>query len=179
MPVPIIEIPTLNSKDQIRFWSKANLTANPERCWEWNAAKSKEGYGRFSLNYKEKYMAHRLAFVLHHKKPINKLLVCHTCDNPSCINPSHLFLGTHLDNFKDMKEKGRSCKGNRSRNYLYPEKRQKGESNGSSKLKEHQIIEIRNKYDNENMSSKEIANQYGVHETTINNIVKRKKWKHI
>lgn len=179
MPLPIIKIPNIKKKDQIRFWSKAQLTANPETCWEWGAAKDKKGYGRFSLNFKEKYMAHRMAYFLHNKKPIGNLLVCHNCDNPGCINPNHLFLGTHADNFNDMKKKGRSCKGERHRNQKYPEKRQRGETNGASVLNDGQVLAIRQEYSTGSFMIKEVAHKYGVSATATSQIIHRKTWKHI
>jgi hypothetical protein len=75
-------------------------------CWEWKNYCNKDGYGRVRYNGK-KHLAHRVSYEIF-KKPFNKsLLVCHTCDNPSCINPEHLFLGTHQDNVSDCKNKGR------------------------------------------------------------------------
>lgn len=87
-----------------RFWKKVKKS---EGCWEWLAVVSSRGYGTFSLNYKS-VSAHRYSYQLHFGEIPDGLLVCHTCDNPRCVNPDHLFLGTSLDNNHDMIKKGRS-----------------------------------------------------------------------
>ena len=85
-----------------RFWNKVDKSG---ACWEWTASKDKDGYGLFHFNRKQ-VRAHRFAFGLDN---IPKgMAVCHTCDNPGCVNPDHLFLGTNLDNTQDMISKGRN-----------------------------------------------------------------------
>lgn len=85
-----------------RFWSKVDKTG---QCWIWTAAKNK-GYGIFSIGKKNKF-AHRVSYELFYKSSIDGILICHKCDNPSCVNPQHLFLGTHHDNTMDAMAKGR------------------------------------------------------------------------
>jgi len=75
-------------------------------CWEWVGTKTKQGYGQF-LGQR----THRIAYELYNETNIGPYQVLHTCDNPSCVNPEHLFLGTHTDNMADMKSKGRSRNG--------------------------------------------------------------------
>lgn len=91
-----------------RFWNNVDLpfNATDEDCWLWKAAKDSCGYGRMSVNNTNSTM-HRLSFELHKGSIPSGMLVCHTCDTPSCVNPSHLFLGTEKDNMRDMKSKGR------------------------------------------------------------------------
>lgn len=95
-----------SDKDLNRFFSYVEFT---EGCWEWAASKSRKGYGRFS--YKHKTLgAHRAAFFIFNGWINGNLLVCHTCDNPSCVNPDHLFIGTSSDNARDRDKKGRNAK---------------------------------------------------------------------
>ena len=90
-----------------RFWYHVNKT---DGCWEWTGYRDKVGYGRFKMGTKKVFMSHRAAYTLF-KGPIpDGLLVCHRCDNPSCVNPDHLFLGTHLDNNLDCVNKDRKGK---------------------------------------------------------------------
>jgi transposase-like protein len=86
-------------------------------CWIWTRAKDKKGYGRFGLMYKL-ILAHRFSFLVYKFDP-KKLMVCHTCDNPSCVNPEHLFLGKSVDNVKDMINKKRYNAGSKGHDYYY------------------------------------------------------------
>jgi len=82
----------------------------PDDCWEWLASKDSWGYGQITIN-KKKTQASRYAYQLfkNNGQPIpSNLFVCHHCDNPGCVNPNHLFLGTHTDNMQDMLRKGRN-----------------------------------------------------------------------
>lgn len=92
------------SKDIARFWSKVKISSDTQTCWEWQAGKI-EGYGSIRINGKN-CRAHRFSWLIAHGDP-GKLHVLHTCDNPACVNPNHLFLGTHLQNMQDKHAKGR------------------------------------------------------------------------
>lgn len=90
-----------------RFWSKVRKL-KPHECWEWQASRVSAGYGKISLPHSRQLEgAHRVAWKLTNGPIPDGLFVLHRCDNPPCCNPSHLFLGTHADNMKDMTAKGR------------------------------------------------------------------------
>lgn len=88
-----------------RFWEKVEKT---ETCWIWKAFKNKQGYGRIGLSSGKCINAHRVSYVIHKGKIPEDQFICHTCDNPSCVNPDHLFAGTRQDNIDDMIIKKRS-----------------------------------------------------------------------
>ncbi len=93
-------------QDINHYWLGVDLSGGEDACWEWLGATSSGGYGHLSFAGR-RYGAHRLAYELFHGKFPTELKVLHSCDNPLCCNPKHLFLGTQLDNMRDMKAKGR------------------------------------------------------------------------
>ena len=138
-----------------RFFNKT------ENCWEWSGSLRGKGYGGFSLNNKTK-IASRVSYELY-KEPIPKgLLVCHTCNNPKCVNPDHLYLGTYSDNTQQAVQENRQ--------YIA-----KGEANGSSKLTEDQILLIRK----DHRAQRAIAKDYGCSQLHISRIKRKLVWKHL
>lgn len=133
-------------------------------CWIWERAKTDLGYGIFCVGRKN-YSAHRYSYELTNGPIPKGLFICHKCDNPSCINPDHLFAGTPLDNIRDAIAKGR----------LKP----KGEDRSSAKLKNEDVLEIRESYKSKLENQYELARRFNVSRSLITHIVNRKAWTHI
>ena len=111
-----------------RFWKKVRKTAEAG-CWLWTGSTIKGGYGTIKVNGVV-MLAHRVSWILAGRELPGSLWVLHDCDTPPCVNPDHLFLGTHQDNVDDKVQKGRSH-------------RPTGEKNPSAKLTRKQVEEIR------------------------------------
>jgi hypothetical protein len=147
-----------------RFWAKVNKTG-PDDCWEWSKqGRDSWGYGQLK-KLGHCYKAHRLSWEIH-CGPIPKgLMVLHHCDNPPCVNPAHLFLGTTSDNSADMVAKRRSA-------------RRLGEINSQARLTVLNVLNIRN-LARRGFSYSEIAPLYKISQSNVSLIVKRVTWKHV
>lgn len=150
----------LSAKYAERFWSKVNI-AGPDDCWEWTASRDKDGYGRFCMEGRRR-RANRIAYMFANGFDPCRLGVLHTCDNPACCNPNHLWLGTCLDNNKDRERKHRSAD-------------LRGENAHTVKLTEEQVRYIRQSND----TGISLANQFDVTPSNISLIRNRKNWRHL
>ncbi len=145
-----------------RFWEKVQKT---DGCWLWTAGKIKAGYGILAVreNCKTIYArAHCFSWELHFG-PVNGKHVCHTCDNPACVRPDHLFLGTHAENMADMVRKGRN---------------QHGETHSNAKLTAAQVAEIRERR-KEGAPQEDLARQFGISRGHVSGIVNGHAWKDV
>ncbi len=145
-----------------RFWAKVDRKGDSE-CWPWTGSKCSLGYGMMrGLNGDIRDRAHRISWKIHNGVQVpDKLCVCHSCDNPSCVNPSHLWLGTRSQNTQDMIAKGR---------------------NGARKIRQFtdtQIRYMRQLYTASIKSYYKLAKRFGVSHSTIAGIIKRKTYKDV
>lgn len=153
-----------------RFWININKEIsdtfyNGSRCWEWIGKLGTKGYGQYIYNGRD-VSAHRYSYFINFGEFDTKLHVLHHCDNRKCVNPSHLFLGTNLDNVRDMVKKGRQS---------HPI----GEANGRSKITEKDVIKIYKMYDSGKYKQNEIAEIFGLAECSITFILTGKSWNHL
>jgi hypothetical protein len=206
----------LAPSDEVKFWSRVNKTGptqpNMESpCWIWTAGKFGSGYGAIKIHNKQ-LKAHRVAWTIYngqipHNDSAHGFFVCHRCDVPACVNPSHLFLGTNAENMRDMTAKNRQAKGVKHGSYLhperracgarsgarlhpesrargdrngsrlYPERRPRGETNPAAKLTDTQVIDIRELHAAGGISQRRLAERFNVSRSLIGLIVHRKIWK--
>ncbi len=162
----------------------------PNGCWFWLAAKTENGYGKCWFSGKL-HQAHRISLFLFKGFDLySPELGCHNCDNQFCVNPDHLFIGTHQDNVDDCIRKGR-FHGMRQSNKPRPLDHTllrgrrgdyqipcRGSDNPRVKLNESDVIWIRQNYRNP-YSAKELAEKYSVNSSTITRIANGKRWKHL
>lgn len=148
-------------QDEERFWGKVDKRG-PAECWPWLGACGPHKRGQFWINKKLKKASHFSWKAEHGEWPPRGMNVLHKCDNPNCVNPSHLFLGTQMDNVRDMisKKRGRSPHGR---------------SCHSSRLTETEVLSIRS----DGRPVPVLAKTYGISDTSIRKIIDRRSWKHV
>lgn len=151
-----------------RFWMYVDRSGD---CWIWHGTLASNGYGRFSMNGHADG-AHRYSWQFAHGPIPAGLVVCHRCDNPPCVNPEHLFLGTPADNMADRDAKGRGFKVGQLPSVLRPH----GELHYRAKLTADQVREIRS-LRIEGHSLSRLASRFGVGKNTIARAAKQQSWK--
>ncbi len=152
-----------------KFWEKVNKT---DGCWLWTGSIEPGGYGMMmltdkSIGLRSSVKVHKISWKLHFGDIPDGLCVCHRCDVPACVRPDHLWLGTHAQNMRDMKEKKR-----------HPGCPQfKGEDNPASKLTVNGVRIIRSRYSSGDCTLQMLASEFGVSFQTISLVVNNKIWK--
>lgn len=151
-----------------RFWEKVTKT---DSCWLWNSTLSSMGYGVIGIRTRDRrknsmVYAHRFSYELHNGTFDKSLVVCHKCDNPKCVRPEHLFVGTQTDNMRDCANKGRLRPGNT-----------RGTNNGNAKLDAETVQAIRSARGIRRAGI--LAKDFGVSRCTVNDVWRGRTWKHV
>lgn len=147
-----------------RFWSKVDRSGGPSACHPWTAGRAEDGYGRFSDRGSHNVLANRVALSLHlGHEPVG--LALHTCDNPPCCNPAHLYDGTHAQNMADARARGR----------------RRGSRNGNARLTAAQVAEIRvaacaGRYKRGLNVQRELALRFGITQGMVSKIARGENW---
>jgi endonuclease YncB( thermonuclease family) len=144
-----------------RFWSKVQKTDGPNDCWLWQGARHDKGYGHFRLHGRVEKAA-RVAWALTRGSIPDGVFVCHCCDNPPCVRPDHLFLGTDDENRADRQSKERQARGERA---------------GRVRLTADAVREIRRI--GRSLSGALLASRFGVGKSTIAAVLRRESWRHL
>jgi hypothetical protein len=159
-----------------RFWKYVDKTTHPSGCWLWTGALTSTGYGQIGMGSKtdgtrRPHKAHRVAWELSRGKIPQGMSVLHHCDNPPCVNPDHLFIGTQKDNAQDMGRKGRAAV------QRHPEII-RGERNANAVLTTADVLEIR-RLKAEGMGPTAIARQLGTSYSAVQGVFYGYTWKHL
>lgn len=148
------------NKTERKFWERVDMSGD---CWEWQRATTGEGYGNLWIDGKN-VRAHRYSYSLAHGPIPEGMCICHHCDNPVCVRPSHLFMGTNGDNIRDAFAKGKFDR--------------RGEKNANSKLCADDVHKIRQLY-SIGIPQSMLTKAWGISHPHINRIVHNKCWRHI
>jgi len=143
-----------------KFWAMVAVSSS-DACWVWVGRRDKYGYGVFSVNGKQ-VGAHRVSWSLANGEIQDGMHILHRCNNPSCVNPSHLYAGTHRQNMDDMIAAGSK----------------KGVKNGQAKLTDKDVVAIRKKCA-AGSTMAEMSREYGMSFMAISNLVHMRSWKHV
>lgn len=153
----------IQERAESRFWQRVRRS-HDDQCWEYAGHRHRQGYGYRRWRGK-RTLAHRLAWQLTHGAIPEGLDVLHRCDNPPCCNPKHLFLGTQLDNIKDMTTKNR-------------QRAPRGAKAHFAKLTAAKVLKLRRMYD-DGTNQVLLAKKFGVSQSSISAAILRKTWKHV
>lgn len=146
--------------DQCRFLSYVEIT---DTCWLWTGGLKRRGYGKFSMIPIKSMPAHRASYILFKGEIPEGKCICHQCDNPRCVKPEHLWVGTTQENTQDMVNKGRSLRG---------------EKQNLAKLTKEDVLKIR-ELGSQGMVQWKIGEMFNLTAGHVNNIIKRRAWQHV
>lgn len=149
-----------------RVWSRVNIPHEGFGCWEWGGRKNACGYGTVSF-LKKSTLVHRWVYASIHGEIPEGKCICHSCDNPACVNPSHLWEGTQQENIQDAVGKGRMRGSDK-----------KGQGHSQAKLTDEDVLAIRRRTSSGEQQGV-VAKDYGVSTATVCNIHHRKSWTHL
>lgn len=135
-------------------------------CWTWNGGHDKDGYAVASFNNFPRRIT-RILLQLDGAELRPGQLACHRCDNPRCVRPDHLFIGTNVDNMADMRSKGRAATGLRNAAHVHPQLRPRGEQHGNSKLTADQVRELRRRKAAGGVTYDQLAAEFQTSRSTI------------
>jgi hypothetical protein len=195
----------LTPRQEVNFWKKVNkdgptMPHMETPCWVWTAGKNRGGYGKFNVGRKT-LIAPRIAWTLANGQipddgSYHGICACHRCDNPPCVNPAHLFLGTMGDDTRDKVAKGR-CNSPRGDDHhsrrhpermprgdnhparLRPERLARGDGHCNAKLTAAKVVAIRAAFAAGGITQRKLAEQFGVCRPVLSGIINRKSWKHV
>ena len=171
-------IPSLTWQEVARFWSQVDVGPGKD-CWNWRGASVPDGYGMFWIRG-HTYRANRVAWRIVHGPIPQGLVIMHVCDNPPCCNLGHLKVATDLENNTDKVRKGRGAVGDRHGSRTQPEQWYRNRVvSGSAILTAVDVQEIRKRYAQGQVTQQRLADEYGLSQTTISGIIRRKQWKHL
>lgn len=185
----------LTKKQRHNFERKIDRSGGDEACWPWTGARHVRGYGSFGFGGRLHY-ANRISFRLYNGPIPDGMYSCHKCDSPCCVNPRHLWAGTHLQNMQDRERKGRGNQPTGDRNWTrkhpervprgkdaprskYPERYPVGEKCKNAKIDTPKLIQIRSLLTDGKMQQREIAAMFGISQTTVWRIKIGITWKHV
>lgn len=156
------------SKDvESRFFKMVEPMMDDQGCWEWTGALIRGRYGNFGFGANSTVSAHRMSWIIANgevPKQFPALHVCHKCDNTTCVNPAHLFLGTAQDNHSDSVAKGRHAHGERM---------------GTARLTNVMVLAIREAYATGKYTYPELGALYDVSACHVGGIIRRRSWRHL
>jgi hypothetical protein len=156
-----------SEEGQEKFWSRVQKRT-PDKCWNWTGVLDHRGYGKFCFTpktgFRRKMFSHRISYFLKYRSLPDHLMVCHHCDNPKCVNPDHLFLGTRAQNNLDMVSKDRQSRG---------------EESGVNKLTVKEVLRIRELHFSQGVSCAAISRMFNVTPTNIHSIINGRTWRHL